>query len=660
MKKYLLVLMAVMCTMCITHAQNQGYHWTFGSAPPFASTPATTGSTGTHTLTLLGDGAAAIAVVNETVGLGTSCASPINVGQYDPPTFIFGAQFDNAPQFVTNVYTIEMTVKFDPTGDYHRLIGFEDLSDAALGSVSDNGIYMTPDFDPARIVFRIGGFNNYLAPVFLADTWYHLTFARGADNVIRLYVNGVFEDLYDDSALDFLPKAANGNAISFFKDNGTEEDPGSIAKLSIYDRDLSALEITKTFNNVCNTNMALNEGHQWTFPTTPFTSVSALAGSTGTYTLTNLVDPITTGTTELVGIGTSCTAAVPVAAYPVNSGLDFENTPRYIYDTYTIELAIKFDALGVDPRKILSFYDLGTPPESAYGIYVNAFGQIDFFNGVSNVILPSPLTANTWYHLVFVRAATGVISYYQNGVLIGTFDDSVDDDFIPQSLGGNFITFFLDDTGDEETSGEIAKIGIFNVPLLLTDVQERFNNICNANLVILPVSLKSFTAVKADKQVQLTWITASEQNNLGFDVERSANGTDFITIGFVNGNGTTTQENTYYFTDPSPLAGKNYYRLKQIDIDGKPTYTEIRSVEMDKVGQRVTLFPNPSRSSITIRNIKNGSQLAIYNSQGNLILRKIANNYQELISVEKLATGVYMLQITDKDNNKQIIRFSKF
>ena len=92
----------------------------------------------------------------------------------------------------------------------------------------------------------------------------------------------------------------------------------------------------------------------------------------------------------------------------------------------------------------------------------------------------------------------------------------------------------------------------------------------------------------------------------------------------------------------------------------KSTYSEIRSVEMNEVQQRVTLFPNPSHSSITIRNITNGSQLAIYNSQGNLVLRKIANNYQELISVEKLAIGVYLLQVTDKDNNKQIIRFSKF
>ena len=672
MKRYLLPLMLVMLSVGIINAQNQGYHWTFGSAPvpgPFGyvSTPATAGSTGSHKLDLLDDSTLAITVASETVGLGTSCTGPVNVGAYHkPPTYYeFGLLFDNAPQFVTNVYTIEMTVKFDTADNYHRLIGFNDLSNPALGSPSDDGIYITPDdpTDNGHIIFRVGGADIYVGPTLVDSTWHHLAFVRSADNFIRLYVNGVFEDAYDDFALDFLPKVANGNDISFFKDNGTEEVAGSIAKLSIYDRDLTAFELTKTFNNVCNTSMALNEGHQWTFPATtpPFISTSALAGSTGTHTLAEIGgEPITTGTTDAVGIGASCTAPEPIAVYPQDAGLVFDNTPRYIYDTYTIELAISFDALGGGSERILGFYDLGTLPEANYGIYVNAAGHIDFVNALgSNPIALAPLTVNTWYHLVFVRAATGVISYYRNGVFIGTFTDAAGD-FMPHSPSGNFITFFKDDDGSEETSGEISKIGMFNVPLSLSDVQERFNNICNANLVILPVSLKSFTAVKADNQVQLTWITASEQNNLGFEVQRSSDGINFTGIGFVNGNGTTTLENTYHFTDQSPFAGKNYYRLKQVDIDNRTTYSSIRRIEMDKEQQRIQLFPNPSRNLITITNIKAGNQMSVFNSMGNLILRKIASSGQESISVEKFAAGVYMLQVTDSDNNKRTIRFSKF
>jgi hypothetical protein len=76
--------------------------------------------------------------------------------------------------------------------------------------------------------------------------------------------------------------------------------------------------------------------------------------------------------------------------------------------------------------------------------------------------------------------------------------------------------------------------------------------------------------------------------------------------------------------------------------------------------QGIQLFPNPSRGLITITNIKAGNQMSVFNSQGSLILRKIASSAQESISVEKFAAGVYMLQVTDSNNNKHTIRFSKF
>ena len=81
---------------------------------------------------------------------------------------------------------------------------------------------------------------------------------------------------------------------------------------------------------------------------------------------------------------------------------------------------------------------------------------------------------------------------------------------------------------------------------------------------------------------------------------------------------------------------------------------------MDKEQQRIQLFPNTSRSLITITNIKAGNQMSVFNSQGHLIFRKIASSGQESISVEKFAAGVYLLQVIDSDNNKRTIRFSKF
>lgn len=674
MKKCLLLLMVVMLNFGITQAQNQGYSWTFGAPAPYNSAPAMTGSATSYPLTVLDFNEAPITEVSEVVGLGTSCGAAINVGEYGAPPdyFLFGLVMENAPQYVSNVYTIEMTVKFLATGNFHRLIGFSDHWTAPGTAVagSDDGIYIGPD--PGQLLFRVGGGDTYIGTANLtANTWHHITLIRNANNIIHFYLNGVYQDAYDDFALNFLPKPAVGNRITFFKDEdgGSEEVGGSIAKLSIYGRTLTESEIVKkTFENACNTTVLLSpnpdEGHQWAFTgVTPFVSTPAVAGSLGTYDLNTigLGGPITTGTTEDPDLGLSCApvVAVPIGEYPLATGLAFLNTPRYIYDTYTIEMVVNIADLGIVPVRLAGFHDLSSLTEGNFGIYVNTLGHVEFVSATSTSIPLAPLTVNTWYHLVFTRDATGTISYYKDGVLIGTYPDPTGV-FIPQTSNGNMITLLKDDDDGEESNGKLAKVGIFNAVLALTDVQERFNNICNANLVILPISLKSFTAVKVDKEVQLTWVTASEENNLGFEVQRSKDGINYTTIGFVKGSGTSTQENTYRFTDPSPLAGNNYYRLKQIDITNLATFSTIRRINMDKIKQDIHLFPNPARGTITITNIKAGDQLSIFNIQGNLVASKTASSGQESVSVEKFASGVYMLQVTDKENSNRIIRFTKF
>ena len=674
MKKTLLLLMLIILTVSIINAQNQGYSWTFGSAPPFTSVPAITGSPESYQLITLGDGDAAITQGTDNPSLGTSCTGPIGVGNYPVPAMQFGLEFTNAaPQIVSNVYTIEMTVSFAPTGNFHRVLGFTDVA----GANGDFAIYISPDGagpNDNRIVFYKPILPQlvYLNDPVLSDpinpnTWYHLAFVRDASKIIRIYLNGQYQGFYDDTDDEFLPLSGEGNVINFFKDDATEEVAGSIAKLSIYNRVLTESEIAnRTFNNVCNTTHLLppdpKEGYQWEFTgTTPFVSTPAVAASLGTYNLATISPggAMTTGTTEDPALGTSCTTPVPIGVYPTDAGVVFDNSPRYVYNTYTLEMVVNITNLGGIYRRLVGFTSLSAVPDGDYGIYVNLGADVEFYNaGGGTPITGAPLTTGTWYHLVFVRDAAGLISYYQNGVLVGTFPDVLND-FIPQGANDNDITFLKDD-GGEESAGRIRKVGIFNVPLPAADVLERFNNICNTALVVLPVSLKSFTAIKADNQVQLTWTTALEENNLGFEVQRSNDGITYTTVGFVKGNGTSSQDNTYYFTDPSPLPGNNYYRLKQIDITNFATFSTIRRINMDKIRQDLQLFPNPARGSITITNIKAGDLLSIFNTHGNLIIRRTASSGQESVSVEKLAAGVYVLQVTDKENSKRIIRFTKF
>lgn len=117
----------------------------------------------------------------------------------------------------------------------------------------------------------------------------------------------------------------------------------------------------------------------------------------------------------------------------------------------------------------------------------------------------------------------------------------------------------------------------------------------------IPVELTSFTASVNYNDVQLSWQTATEKNNSGFQVERKSTG-DFESIGFVPGFGTTTEPMSYSFTDVNINPGTYYYRLKQIDFDGTFEYSDAVEVDIDAPGE-FTLnqnYPNPFNPSTKI------------------------------------------------------------
>ena len=169
---------------------------------------------------------------------------------------------------------------------------------------------------------------------------------------------------------------------------------------------------------------------------------------------------------------------------------------------------------------------------------------------------------------------------------------------------------------------------------------------------VLPVNISAFNISPEKNRVLITWTTATEQNNSYFDVERSTNGKTYSKIMTVQGNGTTSTSHTYQAYDDKPLNGVNYYRIKQVDADGKYQISDVRFVKMSLQNYVLNVYPNPTRSDITFSlNNYNGNEVVatLNNVSGKTMHQELiqlngANSYK-LNLQSKLPAGIYFLQL---------------
>jgi hypothetical protein len=189
--------------------------------------------------------------------------------------------------------------------------------------------------------------------------------------------------------------------------------------------------------------------------------------------------------------------------------------------------------------------------------------------------------------------------------------------------------------------------------------------IVQTNATTLPVSLAAFTVKKNGNQSLLIWTTASEQDNKGFAVERSANGNSFSTIGFVQAgaNGSSTTNQNYSFTDASPLPGRNYYRLRQQDINGNISYSPIRLLNFSKP-LAVLVYPNPAVNVlfVDLQNTQPSSlRVQLTDLQGRQLRNWSFKNAAGLLqlNVNGLAPGYYQLELVNDKGEKETHRIIK-
>lgn len=173
---------------------------------------------------------------------------------------------------------------------------------------------------------------------------------------------------------------------------------------------------------------------------------------------------------------------------------------------------------------------------------------------------------------------------------------------------------------------------------------------------VVPIELAEFTGRQTNQSVVLEWITQSEVENSHFIIEYADESLEFVQIGQVNGSGTTTTTQHYRFVHENPTFGANqYYRLKQVDFDGKFSYTKIVSVYMEGNIEQISVFPTPATTDVTVLvNIKNSDSytLTITDLNGKVIHNDVFNLFageQSLqLDIANWPSGHYIYRLTNK------------
>ena len=266
----------------------------------------------------------------------------------------------------------------------------------------------------------------------------------------------------------------------------------------------------------------------------------------------------------------------------------------------------------------------------------------------------------------FVRVGSniyGTLSAYQSATAL----DSASKSKLPNFASYNSLQL----TGISLGDLDFLALPLANYP---SDIRDSLRNLstpykgCYEDLSTpLPVGLNQFSVRNLAGDVQLNWQTSWEQNNKGFEIERSVNGSEFEKIAFVAGAINSATQTQYHYMDKNAFEKSNskqlFYRLKQIDLDNKSTYSNTIRVSQDgSAEETISVYPNPFSNWINIKlNFIQAAQvnLELFDVQGTLVYQK---NYafeegEHIKTVEPnldIPAGVYFLHLIINDSVKTI------
>ncbi|MCC6720606.1 MAG: T9SS type A sorting domain-containing protein [Bacteroidia bacterium] len=194
------------------------------------------------------------------------------------------------------------------------------------------------------------------------------------------------------------------------------------------------------------------------------------------------------------------------------------------------------------------------------------------------------------------------------------------------------------------------------------DDVNKYGGVSYSGLTVLPVKLISFNAKYDKETVNLDWATASEINNSHFEVQRSNNKTDWTVVGTVKGNGNSSEIIKYNYSDKvGKMAGEIYYRLKQIDFDGKSELSNIRVVSLNNTKVNVgKVYPNPANDIIKVNiNTDGDYTIRLVDINGKEMLKQEGSSSIETLNIADIPAGIYFVKIENdliNESHRIIIR----
>lgn len=202
-------------------------------------------------------------------------------------------------------------------------------------------------------------------------------------------------------------------------------------------------------------------------------------------------------------------------------------------------------------------------------------------------------------------------------------------------------------------TGEFGAVTIPPVSGLTFSVTYSATNVKITAQTALPVELTHFNGSVKAGSVLLEWNTATEQNNAGFEIERSDDGRGWSELGFVKSRGAGILPQAYTYTDEHPLSGRNYYRLRQVDLDGKSEYSNTIMVTLKKTAT-IRLYPNPTQAYLYAENLPEPADYSIKNAAGQTLLSGSLSPGRA-IDLQNITPGLYYLCL-----DQQVIGFVKY